>query len=60
MGNKLLGYDENDVKKAFSSQELTPTIPKKIEPEKTTLETLSESSEKLLEENKEFLGDIYK
>ena len=59
MGNKLFGYNENEIKKSFSSKGLIPTITEKIGPEKTTLETLLESSKKLLKENKEFLEDIY-
>lgn len=61
---KILGYDESEIRELFNSKKEveavnTTEIQLKIQSEKTTLETLLEGSKELLNENPEFLREIY-
>lgn len=57
-GKKYFGYDEAKILEKFRNREDQVDINSKIE-EKSTLSQLVEASQKLLEENKEFLHMIY-
>lgn len=56
---KIFGYNESKVRETFYQEEMKPVNAKKVDPEKRTLETLKDSSKKLLEENPELLREIY-
>lgn len=54
----MFGHSEEKVKEVFHSKQMEPVKTQKIEPEKRSLETLSESSGEMLEKDKEFLKEI--
>ena len=57
-GKKYFGYDEAKILEIFRNREDQVDVNSKID-EKSTLSQLVEASQKLLEENKEFLHMIY-
>lgn len=52
-------YDNDDIRKAFKEKESMPVITPKVNTGKTTLSTLAESSKKLIQEDSEFIKEIY-
>ena len=60
--SKIMNCSENDIVKSFKEANVMGVFissPNKIEASKTTLKSLCEGSSKLLEEDSQFLKDIY-
>lgn len=56
----IMGYTEEQIKNSFRQEEMLPNITQKIQPDKSTLETLIEGAQLLTKEEKEYLEDVYK